>query len=64
MQVARLLRNLVLALGACALLIGSLGLTACGSKEETETKSGEYYEGPMAPKSERVGAPGQQAGGQ
>ncbi len=64
MRTARLLRKLGLVLGTCALLIGSLGLTACGSKEETETKSGEYYEGPMTPKSERQGVPGQQTGGQ
>lgn len=63
MHMLRLMRKLTLILGACILLVGSVGLTACGSKQEEEgTQSGGYYEGPMQPKSERMGAPGQQAG--
>ncbi|MFQ3610283.1 MAG: hypothetical protein SNJ72_02210 [Fimbriimonadales bacterium] len=52
-----------LALGSLALVFAMGTLTACGSKAEEKQAEG-YYEGPMQPKNERVGTPGQQASGE
>ncbi len=50
-------------LGSFALILALGTLSACGSNPEEKQAEG-YYEGPMQPKSERVGSPGQQAGGE
>ena len=42
----------------------ALSLSACSGGSNEEKQAGGYYEGPMQPKSERVGSPGQQQGGQ
>jgi len=55
-----------------ALLLGTallsvltvFSLSACSGGSNQEKQAEGYYEGPMQPKSERVGSPGQQQGGQ
>jgi uncharacterized lipoprotein len=55
-----------------ALLLGTallsvltvFSLSACSGGSDKEKQAEGYYEGPMQPKSERVGSPGQQQGGQ
>jgi len=37
-------------------------LSACSGGSNQEKQAEGYYEGPMLPKSERVGSPGQQGG--
>ncbi len=56
-------RLTTLVLGSLALVLAMGSLTACGSSQEEKQAEG-YYEGPMAPKSERVGTPGQQTSGE
>jgi uncharacterized lipoprotein len=53
-------------LGIVALLsvLVALSLSACSGGSNQEKQAEGYYEGPMQPKSERVGSPGQQQGGQ
>jgi uncharacterized lipoprotein len=53
-------------LGATALLsvLTVFNLSACSGGSDQEKQAEGYYEGPMQPKSERVGSPGQQQGGQ
>jgi uncharacterized lipoprotein len=53
-------------LGATALLsvLTVFSLSACSGGSDKEKQAEGYYEGPMQPKSERVGSPGQQQGGQ
>jgi uncharacterized lipoprotein len=53
-------------LGATALLsvLTVFSLSACSGGSDQEKQAEGYYEGPMQPKSERVGSPGQQQGGQ
>ena len=53
-------------LGAAALLsvLVALSLSACSGGSDKEKQAEGYYEGPMQPKSDRVGSPGQQQGGQ
>jgi uncharacterized lipoprotein len=53
-------------LGATALLsvLTVFSLSACRGGSDQEKQAEGYYEGPMQPKSERVGSPGQQQGGQ
>ena len=40
----------------------ALSLSACSGGSNEEKQAGGNYEGPMQPKSERVGSPGQQQG--
>jgi hypothetical protein len=55
-----------------ALLLGTallsvltvFSLSACSGGSDQEKQAEGYYEGPMQPKSDRVGSPGQQQGGQ
>ena len=55
-----------------ALLLGTallsvltvFSLSACSGGSNQEKQAEGYYEGPMQPKSERVGSPGQQQAGQ
>jgi|GEM_PF-1843128 uncharacterized lipoprotein len=53
-------------LGATALLsvLTVFSLSACSGGSDQEKQAEGYYEGPMQPKSDRVGSPGQQQGGQ
>jgi hypothetical protein len=53
-------------LGATALLsvLTVFSLSACSGGSDKEKQAEGYYEGPMQPKSDRVGSPGQQQGGQ
>lgn len=53
-------------LGATALLsvLTVFSLSACSGGSDQEKQAEGYYEGPMQPKSERVGSPGQQQSGQ
>ncbi|BCW95457.1 MAG: hypothetical protein WHS44_00040 [Fimbriimonadales bacterium] len=57
------MRKLLLCLTALLSVLLAFGLSACGSSSEEKQAEG-YYEGPMQPKSDRVGSPGQQQGGQ
>lgn len=56
-------RKTLLSVVALAGVLMGLSLSACGPSEE-EKQAGGYYEGPMQPKTERVGTPGQQQSGQ
>jgi uncharacterized lipoprotein len=58
------LRRVLLGVASLASVLMMLGLSACSGGSEDEKQAGGYYEGPMQPKSERVGSPGQQQGGQ
>lgn len=53
-------------LGATTLLsvLAVFSLSACSGGSDQEKQAEGYYEGPMQPKSERVGSPGQQQSGQ
>lgn len=53
-------------LGATALLsvLMVFSLSGCSGGSDQEKQAEGYYEGPMQPKSERVGSPGQQQSGQ
>jgi uncharacterized lipoprotein len=55
----------VLLLGTALLSVLTVfSLSACSGGSDQEKQAEGYYEGPMQPKSERVGSPGQQQGGQ
>ncbi|MCS7190933.1 MAG: hypothetical protein NZ843_04965 [Fimbriimonadales bacterium] len=56
-------RKMLLSVAALASMLLGLSLSACGSSGEEKQAEG-YYEGPMQPKTERVGTPGQQQSGQ
>lgn len=58
------LRQVLLGVASLASALMMLGLSACSGSSKDEQQAGGYYEGPMQPKSERVGSPGQQQGGQ
>mgnify|MGYP001627659783 CR=1 FL=1 len=58
------MRKLFLGMASLLSLFIILGLSACSGSSEEEKQAGGYYEGPMQPKSERVGSPAQQQGGQ
>ncbi len=58
------LKLLGLIAGVSLLVLNAFMLGGCGNKEETSAASEGYYEGPMKPKSERVGAPTQSTEGQ
>lgn len=61
----KIVRHLLLGVASLASVLLIAGLSACsGGSSEDEKQAGGYYEGPMQPKSERVGSPGQQQGGQ
>lgn len=59
----RTLRRMLLGVASLASVLMMLGLSACSSAPEEKQAEG-YYEGPMQPKSERVGSPAQQQGNQ
>jgi len=55
----------VLLLGTALLsVLVALSLSACSGSSNEEKQAEGYYEGPMQPKSERAGSPGQQPSGQ
>jgi hypothetical protein len=56
-------RALLLGTALLSVLV-ALSLSACRGGSDQEKQAEGYYEGPMQPKSERVGSPGQQQGGQ
>jgi uncharacterized lipoprotein len=56
-------RALLLGTALLSVLV-ALSLSACSDGSNEEKQAGGYYEGPMQPKSERVGSPGQQQVGQ
>ena len=56
-------RALVLGTALLSVLV-ALSLSACSGGSDKEKQAEGYYEGPMQPKSDRVGSPGQQQGGQ
>jgi uncharacterized lipoprotein len=56
-------RALLLGTALLSVLV-ALSLSACSGGSNQEKQAEGYYEGPMQPKSERVGSPGQQQGGQ
>lgn len=56
-------RQMLLGLTALLGVLMVFSLSACGGSSEEKQAEG-YYEGPMQPKSERVGSPAQQQGGQ
>lgn len=58
------LRQMLLGVASLASVLMMLGLSACSGSKDEEKQAGGYYEGPMQPKSERVGSPGQQQSGQ
>lgn len=57
------MRRLLLSAASLLSVLVMLGLSACSKGSEEKQAEG-YYEGPMQPKSERVGSPAQQQGGQ
>lgn len=57
------MRKLLLGAASMLSVLMILGLSACSGGSEEKQAEG-YYEGPMQPKSERVGSPAQQQGGQ
>jgi len=56
-------RALLLGTALLSVLV-ALSLSACSGGSNQEKQVEGYYEGPMQPKSERVGSPGQQQAGQ
>lgn len=58
------LRRMLLGVASLASVLVMFGLSACRGGSDDEKQAGGYYEGPMQPKSERVGSPGQQQGGE
>ena len=56
-------RALLLGTALLSVLV-ALSLSACSVGSNQEKQAEGYYEGPMQPKSERVGSPGQQQVGQ
>ncbi len=59
---ARWMRKALGGVAILGLVLGMASLAGCGQKAEEEKQAEGYYEGPMQPKSERVGIPGQQSG--
>lgn len=61
---AKTLRQMLLGLTALLSVLMAFSLSACSGGSNEEKQAEGYYEGPMQPKSERVGSPAQQQGGQ
>lgn len=61
-KLTRLLQKTLGGMALLGLVLGMVSLSGCAQKAEEEKQAEGYYEGPMQPKSERVGSPGQQAG--
>lgn len=58
------MRKLLLSAASLLSVLVMASLSACSKGSEEEKQAGGYYEGPMQPKSERVGSPAQQQSGQ
>ena len=58
------IRQMLLGIVALLSVLVALSLSACSGGSNQEKQAEGYYEGPMQPKSERVGSPGQQQAGQ
>jgi hypothetical protein len=58
------IRQMLLGIVALLSVLTVFSLSACSGGSDQEKQAEGYYEGPMQPKSDRVGSPGQQQGGQ